>query len=185
MTLAPTSSRGGSSAGGLTTLFDSTLSGSAASIDSGAGGFATTYAVLIVLLSGRTDEATGLSTVSVTFNNDTGANYDYAYNRGRGTTNQVSNAIGQTALAVNIVGNGGEDLHYASVVRFTIPAYGQTTLWKQVEYCNGTSQTGATSSEVGVWTGTYRATTAISRIKVAAPGGSNLLTGSRLTVLAT
>src|SRR5215471_4424156 len=68
---------GSGGAGGLITLYDSGyLGGSAASIDTGAGGIASGHFCLVVLLYVRTDRAAIADNLTIIANNDSGANYD-------------------------------------------------------------------------------------------------------------
>jgi len=174
---------GGSGSGGLTKLFDSTLSGPAASIDSGAAGFATSFDVLWLWIIARTDEAAQLSTLTVIVNNDSAAHYDTSLIRNRNTTVAgVTPATGSN-WPLTVVG-GSNTAGYASTIRATIPGYGQTTFNKTGEVTYGAPSSVVSAGEVGVQDLGWLSTAAISRVKIA-PVGANLVAGSRLLICAT
>ena len=83
--------------GGITSLFHQTLLADAASIDTGANGIAQTATTLIVRGIVRTTQAIGISTVSVTINGNTGANYDKEFLQGVDASASAGNNIAQTA----------------------------------------------------------------------------------------
>ena len=180
MPLSPPSSHGG----GLTKLFDSTLSGAAASIDSGAAGFSTSLDLLMVWILARTAEAAALSTLTITLNNDSGANYDYTLVRNRNSTVAGVSVAGDTSFGPAVMG-GNAAASYASVLRMTFPGYGQTTFFKAGEMTVATVTSAAANGDVGAWSLAYRSTTAISRMKIAVSGGSNLAAGTRLLIYGT
>lgn len=179
----PIGPSGGSGAGGLTSLFTSTLSGAAASIDTGAGGIAAGHGTLLVVFYGRTSAVSVDPGVNVTFNNDGGANYDLQLITGSNVTASAVKSQAATSLVLDTVGTNAGD-SYATSLYFVIPAYDQTTFWKSgivlegFPYSQTTAQTAATAA-IG-----YRSTTAISRMKVAA-GSGNLAAGTILTVYGT
>ena len=177
MPLSPATSHGG----GLAKLYDSTLSGAAASIDTGAAGIQTTYDVLMVWILCRTAEAAALSTLLITLNNDGGANYDYTLDRNRNTTVAGVSVQGDTSFGPAVMG-GNAVASYASVLRLTFPGYAQTTFFKAGEMTVSTVTSAAANGDVGVWSLAYRSTTAISRMKLAVSGGSNLAAGTRLLI---
>jgi hypothetical protein len=165
----------------LAKLFDSTLAAPAASIDTGANGIAGTYDVLQIWVIARTAEAAALSTLVCTFNNDGGANYDYTLVRNRNTTVAGVTALGDTSFGVAVMG-GSAAASYATVIRMSVPGYAQTTFFKALELTTATETSAAANGDVGTWAVDYRSTTAISRMKIAVSGGSNLATGSRLLI---
>ena len=179
MPLTPPSSH----AGGLTKLFDSTLSGAASSIDSGAAGFATTFDVLYIDILCRTAEAAALSTLTITLNNDGGANYDYTLVRNRNTTVAGVSVAGDTSFGPAVMG-GNAAASYASVLRCTFLGYGQTTFFKAGEMTYGAMSSNTAQTEVGVESFAWESTAAISRVKVSVTGGANLVAGSRLLIRA-
>jgi hypothetical protein len=174
---------GGSGSGGLTKLFDSTLSGSAASIDSGAAGFSTSYDDLYIDILARTDEAVVFSTLAIIFNNDSAAHYDYSLSRNRNTTLVGATANAQTSVAGTAPGASAA-ASFAGVSRITIFSYGQTTFNKAGEMTYGFVTSAAAGAEVGVFGFSWESTSAINRVKLSVAGGPNLLAGSRLLIRA-
>ena len=172
-----------SSGGGLVKLFDSTLSAPAASIDSGAGGFATTFDDLYIDILVRTDEVAAFSTIVMTFNNDSGAHYDYSLDRNRNTT--VTGAAVTANPNVGFIGAGASiNAGFPAVCRATILGYGQTTFFKTGELTYGVAGNAAGAQEVGTIAFSWESTVAISRVKIAVSGGANLIAGSRLLIRA-
>jgi hypothetical protein len=174
-------SQGGGSAASAV-LFDSTLGAPANAIDTGAAGIGQTQNILEVWIVARTDAAGATDTVVVTLNNDATAIYDKQTVQGNNVTASASPSLGTAGWTFEVHGNGGL-AGYASVLILTIPAYAQTTFFK-----SGYQSTGLVDSTAGnnfvVARGIgYRATTAISRLKVAQNGAGNLLAGSRLLIL--
>lgn len=166
---------------GLSPLFDNTLDSDTATFDTGAGGFAATYAHLMIVAYLRTTEAVIISTAAVTFNNDTGANYDNQTVRGRDTT--ASSADGQAAAnwTLPIPGASAAAGVFGGALVF-MPAYAQTVGEKAAYYMGGFADEAATGGDAGVKTIHWRSTVAVARIIFTAGSGSNFLTGSRLTV---
>lgn len=180
MTLFPTSAHG-SSAGIGAVLFDSTLSIAAASIDTGANGIAAGYSILEIFMLTRTDAAAGTSAVNVTFNNDTGANYDRMFVKSLNAAVSGGPTLAQTQFGLTALGNNS-GANCLSVHRLTMPGYTQTTFFKELEGISASLDTGNVAN-CDVWALglSYRSTTAISRMKVAG-SGSNLMAGNRLLI---
>ena len=172
-----------SSGGGLTKLFDSTLAAPAASIDSGAGGFATSFDDLYIDILARTAEAAAFSTLQIILNNDGGANYDYAIIRNHAAAASAPTVQGDTSFGL-IAAGANAAASYAAVIRISFLGYGQTTFFKSAEATNALATSAAANAEASTWALDYRATTAISRVKIQVSGGSNLATGTRLLIRA-
>lgn len=168
--------------GGLVTeLFDSTLSGAAATIDSGAGGFSTSLNDLVVVLYLRSAEAAVTSTGILLINNDSGANYDRQTLRVTNATVAGAIALAGSAWNFNVLGaNALANSFSASTLIF--PNYAGTTGFKQ--WSGGTSKLEDTAADCQTTydSGQWRSTSAISRIAVSISGGSNLVAGSRMTI---
>lgn len=181
--MSPIVSQGGGGSGSSSTvLFDSTLSGSAASIDTGAGGIPQTQNLLEVWIIARTNDAAATALLNLTVNNDGGANYDMQKVTGASAAASASTNVAQTAWLVRTHGAGGT-AGYPTVAVVTIPGYTQTTLAKTGTCVNGTPDGTGANETSDVWAYGYRPTTAISRMTVAAQGASVLVAGSRLLIL--
>lgn len=170
--------------GGRTKLFDSTLAVAAASIDTGAGGIATTFDLLEVYLFARTDEAVVPSALTITLNNDASAIYDIQFTRSVNAT--VTGAASVASAGWSIATAGASNAAGCfGVFCFTFPTYAQTVGHKVGSLSHGWADGTAANARTQSSTLRYRSTTAISRMKVAAPGGSNLIAGSRLLIYGT
>lgn len=169
---------------GLVKLFESTLSGAAASIDTGAGGISAGHGDLLILVVSQSTKAAAQDQLNITFNNDTGANYDRQVLFGSDASSGAVSNFAQTAIQITTHGANGSQSSYPGVLTIHIPAYDKTTFFKQGTMVGGLVDSGAgnslsTSTQIG-----YRSTTAISRMKIA-PAGGNLAIGSRLAIFGT
>lgn len=170
---------GGSSSGAL--LFDSTLGADTASIDTGAGGISAAWNVLDVYIIARTDEAIVFSSINLTLNNDTGANYDRVFVSTTNATVTGNNAVAQTAWNITSSGASQAAGVYATHI-LTIPAYAQTTAQKSAQITSACVGTAAANTAITAYGLNYRSTAAISRMKLANGGGTVLKAGTRLTI---
>ena len=179
----PISAGGTSSSSGSTVLFDSTLgANSGAGIDTGAAGIAQTANVIDVYIYARTDEAVVNSGINVTLNNDTGAVYDRIFVQGANATASANNALAQTAFGLGCAG-ASQAASVFSLYQFVFFNYRGTVGNKSgLLFANNVGQAAANTFTVSYGI-VYRSTSAISRLKVIQSGGSNLLAGSRVTIL--
>jgi len=175
---------GGSGGGGLAKLFDSTLSGAAASIDSGAGGFSTSFDLLQIFIIARTAEAVVFSTLAIVLNNDTGLNYDYTLVQNRNTTVTGAVVAADTKWGT-VVPGASAAASYCAVVRVDVPGYGQTTFFKTGVMVSGDPNSAAASEDINARALAWRNTAAINRVAISVQGGPNLVAGSRLLIYGT
>ena len=173
-----------SSGGGLTKLFDSTLAAPAAGIDSGAGGFSTGFDLLQGFIIARTAEAAVFSTLLIIFNNDSGAHYDYQLLRGRNATT-TSPAVAADTKVGPVVAGANAAAGFATMIRFAIPGYAQTTFNKEGELVSSTANSAAAADDLTLFAFAWESTAAINRVGITVSGGSNLATGSRLLLYGT
>lgn len=174
-------------------LYDYTVAGSdKASIDTGVdtpdAGYAGTSAfpalrTLEVWIVGRTDEAIVFGNCNLTFNNDTGANYDQVQTQVTNATHAGTNSLAQNQIVPTLAGNSLA-ANYAGVIRLSIPGYAGTTFYKAMEILSGTTDSTAANNRVRALVATYKSTSAITRIKVTPGGAAKLKIGSRLIVYA-
>jgi hypothetical protein len=152
-------------------LFDQTLATDTASIDTGAV-LPPDFSLLDIFILGRTTDAAAFGQLAITFNNDTGANYDWKRFFSSGSQAVAADSkfgffiAGATSLA-NAVG----------VVNMRVPGYAQTTFFKA---CVGTAVR-HDSLDDEIIGGGWRSTAAINRVKVASLT-ANLKAGSRLLI---
>lgn len=175
---------GGGGTAGLVSLFSSTLGADTASIDTGAGGIAAGHGSLILELVLRTSEAAAFSNTKLTFNADSGANYDTEGIQALDTTLSAQRITGDSGINVTAHGAGGA-ANYAGAAMILIPAYDATTFYKTGNFNAGQNDTATGNMYTLLRTFTYRSTSAITRATITAPGGSNLKAGSMLTVYGT
>lgn len=183
MTLSPTSSHSG---GTLAKLYDFTITGAdQASIDSNVDGTTVAnfsgYDVLQIWGIARTDDAAALVEVDMTLNNDTGANYDLQSLNATNATVTAAPTLGDTKWALLGHGSGGT-ANYAGLIKVLIPGYAGTTFYKTADINLVVNDGTAANNRVNVRPGTYRSTSAITRVKIAATVGQKLKVGSRLIV---
>ena len=168
---------------GLVKLFESTLGGAAASIDTGANGIAGGHGDLIVYFIARTTDAGASAGIHITVNGDTGAHYDQQYVQGNGATASAATSLAQTAWQVAVHGNGGT-ASYPGLQSWFFPAYSATTFFKVAE-THGTQVDGTAGSCQSIhFMHGWRSTAAINQLTFAGLTG-NLQAGSRLVIYGT
>lgn len=166
----------------LTELFDTTLAGAAATLDTGAGGFATTLDHLFILYIARTSEAVAVSSAAVTLNADAGASYDRQALIGAGAVASATETQAGAAIATPLVPGASAAAGAFGMGFLLIPAYGQTTAHKAAMSGSGYGEDTAGDGRVQLISGRWRNAAAVSRVTLTAGGGSNFAIGSRLTV---
>lgn len=181
LTAAARTLLGLSSVVGISELFDSTLGGDAASIDTGAGGFSTSFDHLLIVFIARTTEAVTNSAVNFTLNNDTGANYDRQALQGANATASAAAAVAGTLLVNALVPGSSAAAGNFGAGLLLIPSYAQTVAHKTGILVSGAADATAANSYAQVKSARWRNTAAITRLAMLA-AANNLLAGSRLTV---
>lgn len=171
-------------AAGLVPIFDETKGSDAATFDTGGGGFSTGYAHLLVVSQLRTTEGILLSGAVVTFNNDSGSNYDFQTVRGRDTTASSSDGQGSATGQTLIVPGASAASGVFGALLMLIPNYSATVAEKSAVKVGGFADEASGGGEAGVKTMHWRSTAAITRLIFTAQAGSNFLTGSRVTIYA-
>lgn len=140
--------------------------------------------LLEILITARTDGAGQISAVlGLTFNNDSGANYDLEVASAQNVTAAatVSNAGSSFGALIFVHGSGGAST-YPGAVRIVVPDFAGTTFFK-----TGLIEAGANdpTASQNIWRGGvfgWRSTSAITRFAVSATGGEKLKVGSQLLV---
>ena len=161
-------------------LYDETLVGNQASIDTGAGGFSTAFDHLQVVILARTAEAAVLSSLVLNFNGDGGANYDYQRMRVVNTTVAGEITLATTGIVIACAGASAQAGAF-SAIDFLIPAYSQTVAHKSFVLMGGLAEDTAADNRTSLQGNRWRSTAAITRI-VLSPSGGNFVAGTRLTV---
>lgn len=163
-------------------LFESTLGADTASIDSGVGGFSTSYDDLMILLYLRTTEAAVASNVTFQFNGDTGANYDDQKMRVINTAVSGAIALAGTSVTIEALGASAQAGAFAEYALW-MPAYSHTTGHKSFSGTGARIEDTAADCRSTFQCGRWRSTAAISRVVITAASGS-LATGSRMAIYA-
>lgn len=158
---------------GIGCIYDTTLSGGAASID--VTSIPAVYAHLLLVGYLRSDTAAYITGLLLRFNNDSGSNYDCA------ATGQTS--INPASTSVGIAGASRTSSVFAPVA-ILIPHYAGSSNDKSALFLaslpdNASNAWGAGTTPAGVW----KATAAINRITLS-PAAGSLIAGSRFSIYA-
>lgn len=178
----PATIPGGSSAG-LTPLYSSTLSGTSASIDTGASGVAGGYSAIVIRMLLRSTTAAATGDLRLRFNNDGGgSNYWTQAHLKAGTTASGDNT--QASGFVIPCAGGNLTSTIFSIYDFVVPAYTGTHLKMLVGsvYYSVGNFAAANSTPVGTIGGQWTSAAAITRVAIV-DVGSGLASGSQLIVL--
>lgn len=159
--------------GSSTKIFDSTLGVAAAAIDTNPTSLAG-YDILEIFLLLRTTSGSASVNAQLTFNNDTGANYDVVDSSG-------STQAAGTSILLTAHGSGG-GANYAGASRLTIPGYAATTFFKAGEAVSGTVDSTVANDIVRAREFAYRSAAAITRVAITAAAATTFVAGSRMIV---
>lgn len=163
----------------LLKIWDTTLAADTASVDTNINGIPPQYEHLLISFYARTGQAFALTAVEVTFNGDTGANYDEQRIIASGGSVSAGTAVGQTVIAVHVPGSTATANVYAAAQMLVI-GYAQTTTHKAI--CTQTGAAEPTLDITRYYASRWRNTAAINRVRFAGGGASNLIAGSRFTI---
>lgn len=154
------------------------LGADTASID--ISGISQSYEHLFVLMLLRTTEAVVASSVAVTFNGDTGANYDRNTMQNLNTTVTGVSSLAQTSISDNVAGANAQ-AGAVTPIKVVIPGYSLTVFHKAFEWQSSVVEDTAADNRQRLVMGRWRSTVAITQITVTAGSGS-LLAGSGVWV---
>lgn len=176
----PIFSGGGGGAGIGTVLYSQTLSGSAANLDSGT--FATSLHLLQIFAYVRGTQAASTVNAQVTFNGDTGANYDYMVSGGQNVTPSAGNVLAGTAWLPAVIAANGLAGNF-SALTIVMPQYAGTTGRKAANVlCGAPDASAAANMIVQTLQGVYRSTSPVSRVTIT-PSAGQWAAGSSLVVI--
>ena len=135
------------------------------------------YDLLQIIILGRSDRAgSNFDLVSVQFNGDTGANYDYAWSQDGGGLSGGAVANPDLAITAGATAPAGN----AGALWAFIPNYDRTTFNKEIRASASDARgAGIVSSSYGHVT--WKSTAAITRIKLF-PHNGNWIAGSRCMI---
>ena len=133
---------------------------------------------LRVTYVGRSDFAGTVTNIRMTFNGDTGANYDQCIVDGvnSATTAATSNGITSFQFAGLLVGTSIAT--FPSSGLYDILNYTNTTFYKTATGQSDTASTSPASTYTRNFYGNWRSTAAITSVSLLAQTGDNLTTGS-------
>ena len=127
-----------------------------------------TYTHLQVRGIGRSLEAnTGVDVPYVTFNSDSGSNYSWHQLVGSGSSASATGAASTSFMRGGLIALNSEPASVFGVVVIDILDYANTNKYKTIRSLSGTDYNN-TSGNVGLFSGSWRNTNAITTIKIAA-----------------
>jgi hypothetical protein len=156
-------------------------SASGGSIDTGAT-ITGAFHMLEIYFLLRTSTAAAVTNCTLTFNGDTGANYDTEQVQGNNATASASNALAGNNLLVEAHGASGQ-ASAASASVMWIPGYAETTFFKSLHLITGNPDSTAGNCFVNHRFDQWRSTSAINQLTLTAPGTDVIKAGSFMLVL--
>lgn len=138
-----------------------------------------TYRDLEFVLTARGNDGAANSMVQMTFNNDTGANYEYQQINAGGGSVSGAGTSGASYIRGGYLTTDGSAAGRASHHLIYIPNYAGTTFHKTAQVQGGLFY--ASGAEWDQWVGRWASTSAISRVTLT-PAAGSFKAGSRLTV---
>lgn len=135
------------------------------------------YTDLIIIASIRMDNVgSGNQNTLIRFNDDSGANYNYMYILGDGSTVSSSRGPNATSLLVSSVGNDSANRY-------------STEIWQFNNYSNTTTHKSAImrhsvpfGNQVQAWAGLWRSTSAITKVSIIASSSAEFAADSTFTL---
>lgn len=141
-----------------------------------------TYAHLKVILQGRGSVSADTTDIHLTFNNDTGANYDVELINAANTTITGSNVVAGAQNYVGQIPGATAPANHAGSLEITIPNYAATVFYKTYLSAAGAMITSAAGGLQNRWGhGQWRNTAPITRVTLTA-GSGNFIVGSMATL---
>lgn len=159
-------------------LYDNILAGSSATLD--ATSLSGAYSHLRCYFQGRSSDPATSVQLNLTFNGDSGANYDYLRLIGTNAAAAGAASFAQTSIFLGYMCGAGAPSGSAGIGVFDIPNYAGTTFHKQLKGGVGVrydTSTAETEDNFGNW----RSTAAISQITLT-PAAGSFIAGSRLSI---
>lgn len=138
-----------------------------------------TYTNLELIITGQTSASAQLATCNLTFNNDTGANYDYQQLNYHGSIAAAASFLAVTSNIVGIVAGATAPTNVQGTNVVQIPGYSGGTFEKQTNAVCGCKFSGVTDTENYCFGGYWRNVAAITRMDITLSTG-NFVTGSFL-----
>lgn len=166
---------------GISRLYDSgALGADAATIDTGAGGVATSAKHLLIMFSGRTAQAVVLGNTNFVLNGETGSQFDRFSVSGNSSTVTRGSSYGATSFSVTTPGDSSDSSVFGGALML-IPDY-TSSIKHVVLVLSGYIGTALDANAIVQATAArYRISAAITRVAASGVSG-NLRAGSRLTI---
>lgn len=179
---APSYQAVGAGAGGALSLISvQTLGANAASVTFSS--IPGTYTHLLLVYQGRSSTAaSGLDTLLMRLNGDTGSNYDYHTGTSSTSSWTAGDSFGQTSARVGLLVQNSAAAGLNAAGFLIIPAYALTTFHKNY-WSATTSKLGTSAGNIRNEqnAGSWRSTAAITSITLL-PGANNILSGSTFSL---
>jgi len=138
------------------------------------------YAALKIIMYVRTDDSDTTDFIELTFNNDTGANYDWRTVMQTGSRSTSANNSANEIKMGFIVGANAPSNVFSNV-ELIIPDYANTANQKTLEgHCNARATNFSGGISVSAFAGFWRDNSAITEIDLVSEGGSNFVAGSSI-----
>jgi hypothetical protein len=141
-----------------------------------------TFVDLRIVVRGRGTQSAVNTQISLTLNNDTGANYDYQYLRGQNSTASAAAGVAQTAVQGGQVPAATAPADVAGTSEIRISNYANTTFQKDGYVLWNLKQSNAGSglfiNPIGFW---WRSTAAVNRVDLTLASG-NYVAGTTVSL---
>lgn len=141
------------------------------------------YAHLMLRVTGRNTGANVSDNFWVQFNSDTAGNYDYQLLQANSASATAANAVNQTSAPIGDLSGANAPAGHCGAFDSTVFNYTNTSFFKVVVSNGFVSQgTGLTKWFNERWTAHWRSTAAITRLDLFFPSGNQFASGSILTL---
>lgn len=166
--------------GGTTVLYHTTLAAATPSI--AISGIPSTYHALRLMLIGGTTAAVADTPLNLTFNGDSGANYDYTqeYYVYNNAAPAGSGAVAQTSMPIGNIPGTSAPASASAIIGVVIPGYSNTTFHKGLTSLMGDRWATSNLSTIYLY-GNWRSTAAINSITLT-PASGSLAAGTDVTL---
>lgn len=135
-----------------------------------------TYKFLRIISTHKTSVGTTVDNLQMTFNNDTGTNYQFTYGYGTSSSFGAGNTTAGSAFYMRSSGSGGASNGFWAGAIVDIYDYANTSKWTTV-HSNGGIAVNGSESEVWFMNSTWANTAAVNKITIGYGAGS-LVSGS-------
>ncbi len=142
------------------------------------------YRNLTLMLQARCDNSSTDQGIGVTFNNDTGGNYERQYINANQAVLTAAQLTAQNSMVIADISCATALANTASVNIISVPNYTGTTFHKQAFTANsGVNGTVTSNLSIFIFAGRWASTAAINRIDLT-PSAGNFITGSTFDLYA-